>query len=77
MGSLMSSDQQASRHQSECGGTMNADYVRVLLDNDVSKSERYYIIRDTASVKLLRQLFKAASQSLLKTAMLMLLFVFF
>lgn len=77
MGSLMSSEQQAGRRQSECAGTMNADYVRVLLDNDVSKNERYYIMRGTASVKLLRQLFKAASQSLLKMAVLMLLFFFF
>lgn len=56
---------------------MNADYVSVLLGNDVPENERYYIIRDTASVKLLRQLFKAASQSLLKMAMLMFLFFVF
>lgn len=73
----MSSDSQTSRHQSERGGTMNADYVSVSLGNDVPKNERYYIIRDTASIELLRQLFKAASQSLLKMAMLMFLFFVF
>lgn len=49
---------------------MNADYVSVLLGNDVPENERYYIIRGTASIELLRQLFKAAPQSLLKMAML-------
>lgn len=39
---------------------MNVDYVSVLLGNDVPENERYYIIRDTASIELLRQLFKAA-----------------